>query len=282
MRCRGEGRVTEERGGDAEGAVNTPSLRSETQALETSVRELLARAPARKRLRQYGIAICLSTLAVAGASGLMTVATGGSPAWATLGQTAAMAAGTAAAGFALVIRRQLRDPRMRQLEALDDVRGVGPLLDLMDSAQEMWEYDDPSRRVIKAALIRLLPKLQASDTEWLTPAQRESLVRALYFCTHPGYPWHFQADFAVTLLKALEQVGDGRAEEYVQTLAYQQARGADRLRIQEAARACLPFLQERARQQQALETLLRASQPTVDPDMLVRPMGAFEPRDPTG
>ena len=255
-----------------EEASTEQQLSAQTQALEQTARQLVLEAPARKRLRQRYIALCLGASSVTVVSLLVGILANDS-AWVAAGQIVGWITAGVTSLAVIRIRQQLQDPRLRQITALDDVRAVGFLLDLMESSQEMWEYDDPSRRAIKSALIRLLPRLQASDTSWLTEPQRAALARALYYCTHRKYPWHYDPDLAVALLGALEQVGTSDALDYVQELATMYASNPHRERIRDAAESCLPFLQTRARERQAMETLLRASQQSTDPSQLLRPLG---------
>lgn len=260
-----------EQGSQADGV----SVQTANELLAQTMRQLVSEAPARKRLRQRCVALCLGATGVTAGSGLLGAFTN-NLGWMALGQVSALLTLIVTLLTVLLIMGQLRDRRLRQITDLDDVHAIGPLLDLMESSQEMWEYDDPSRRAIKAALVRLLPRLRASDASWMTEAQRAALARTLYYCTHKKYPWHYHPDLAVALLAALEQVGDSDALDYVRELAHMSPSKADRRRIQEAALSCIPFLQERAREKQAVQTLLRASQESIDPNMLMRPLGAAE------
>ncbi|HZT42096.1 MAG TPA: hypothetical protein VFA07_07895 [Chthonomonadaceae bacterium] len=104
--------------------------------------------------------------------------------------------------------------------------------------------------LVKLALIRLLPRLQASDAHLLNVEQRKSLCRALN---------DKSSKLVLAILKAFEQVGDAEALPYVQKLAEGKGRARTEKRIQEAAQACLPFLSRLAEQTQARQTLLRAA-----------------------
>ncbi|MCW3100248.1 MAG: hypothetical protein JWL77_5866 [Chthonomonadaceae bacterium] len=258
----------------AEEESDTERLPVQTQmeTLAQTLAALVAEAPARKRLRKRLVALCLVGAGVTAGSTLLGVLTSASG-WIVFSQFSGFATLGVTSVTVLMILRQLRDPRLQQITDLEDVRAIAPLLDLMENSQEMWEYDDPSRRAIKYALLRLLPRLQASDVSWLTEAQRAALLRTLYYCTHRKYPWHYHPDLAVALLGALEQVGSGDALEYVQELAALAPGDARKEQIREAALACVPFLQIRAREQNAMETLLRASQESTDPNQLLRPHG---------
>lgn len=148
---------------------------------------------------------------------------------------------------------------MNELANAGDLRVVGPLL-------EIAVLQDSGANAMAALLLtRLLPRLRASDATLLTDGQRAALGRTLTH--HTGNP-----DFLLAALKALEQVGDGSALSVVESLATGKIRTAAPKRVQAAAQECLPFLQARYAQQQASETLLRASDISKTPsDTLLRP-----------
>jgi hypothetical protein len=174
-------------------------------------------------------------------------------------------------------RKQLRKST-GIMSDLDDVRLVGPLA-------EMLKIEDRHVRVrAGAALTQLLPRLQASDADLLNAAQRTLLCRVLAYplndlfrsdlvvlLTRQTKP---MADLQVAILKAFEQVGDGKALPVVERMAVGPAQTADQQRVKAAAVECLPFLQARAIREQAHQTLLRASSASEpNPDILLRPAG---------
>ncbi len=154
-----------------------------------------------------------------------------------------------------------------KLSNTEDLRVVGPLaegLELRDSYSQLTAVD---------ALTRLLPRLQGSDTSLLNDAQRACLYRRLYSIGQIAQKKmdSFSADFVVAVLKALEQVGDAKALPSVQRLAEMKAKTPEQERVRDAALACLPFLQARADQQRAEETLLRAAGVSeTPPEVLLR------------
>jgi hypothetical protein len=94
------------------------------------------------------------------------------------------------------------------LAGIEDLRAVGPLA-------EALEYRSPGSQptiypVITGALRRLLPRMQASDAHLLTEPQRSCLYRALL---------KGDAELVLAIVKALEQIGDGKALPYVEKLA---------------------------------------------------------------
>lgn len=150
---------------------------------------------------------------------------------------------------------QQRNSISRVLAKFDDVRAVGFL------AEALEFRDKHTRQAAAEALIRLLPRLKASDAHLLNAKQRAILLRTF---NRPAS----SAALIVAILKAYEQVGDESALEPVRSLLT-----ALNPRVQEAATECLPFLESRIAQQRASQTLLRASSPieTATPDMLLRP-----------
>jgi hypothetical protein len=132
----------------------------------------------------------------------------------------------------------------------DDLRAVGLLA-------ETLRMGDPTHTLAVSALTRLLPRLKASDADLFDDDQRVCLYRALRNCANPRIFWRYNPHFAVTILRALEQVGDSRALPVVQRLASGRAKTPAQKRIQQAARECLPYLRLHATQQRDDQTLLR-------------------------
>ncbi|HLK58398.1 MAG TPA: hypothetical protein VKU00_17655, partial [Chthonomonadaceae bacterium] len=132
-----------------------------------------------------------------------------------------------------------------------DIRAIGPLIEGLNLRD-----DQP---VAQEMLIPLLQRLQASDTSLLDQEQRHILNRFLR--KKRTFSWNYRENITLmhAILKAYQQVGDGEAIPYVQTLADGEGYAAWDRSLQEEAQACLIFLRQRAEQQQAQETLLRAS-----------------------
>jgi hypothetical protein len=174
--------------------------------------------------------------------------------------------------------------RARLLAELDDVRLIGPLTDTL-------KVED--RRVQARAgdaLTRLLPLLKASDRDLLNVGQRAILCRVLAKPLNDLFrsdlvmlltrQTHRMAELQAAILKAFEQVGDGKALPIVERLATGEAKTADQQRVQAAASECLPYLQTRAAQERAHQTLLRPSGiAETATDTLLRPAGASEAAD---
>lgn len=183
-----------------------------------------------------------------------------------------------AAGLRFAADRKRRLHRRHLTQSLAghaDVRSIGPLIDAL-------KLDDlRTREISYNALIPLLPQLKASDAALLNDSQRTKLLRILSLpIENPLYkdvrdlfrPAKNQAiEIRVSILQALEQVGDSKAIPFVAPLAKQEAKTDGERRIKEAAQECLPALKLRAEQQQTIQTLLRASQPSdALPDTLLR------------
>jgi len=175
--------------------------------------------------------------------------------------------------------RQRTQKTTGKIDALEDLTLVGPLA-------EVLAIDDLAvRRMAKANLIRLLPRLRASDAALLNAHQRKQLNRFV----RPGLFDPSQRDireifsrkarqrdarFQIAILKAYEQVGDAESLPYVKSIARPTAQQARIVPVEavEAANRCLPFLVDLAEQDRASKQLLRPSSASdVLPDTLLRP-----------
>lgn len=182
-------------------------------------------------------------------------------------------------GVLIVTLRPFKNARKAagKLALLEDVRTIPLLIDA-------WNFEDQRlRAVVTEALTNLLPRLQASNADLLTHNQRSQLCKMLrvpadnvlyqdVFDLIRGKRSDWRADLQVAILKAFEQVGDGRCLSIVQSLAEDAARSPGQKRVRSAAQECLPFLQARSAHEQASQTLLRASNAhETGPDVLLRP-----------
>ncbi len=125
------------------------------------------------------------------------------------------------------------------------------------------------KKIAREALKILLPRLQATDSDLLSTTQRQHLH---------GIFKQQDAELTLILLHALEQVGDLRDWNAVQTLANRKTEGKIRGKAKAkpeviyAAQECLPFLQANAERQEVRHTLLRAADSHFNtPDILLRP-----------
>lgn len=180
-------------------------------------------------------------------------------------------------------RKHLRQSTGTMSE-LDDVRLIGPL------AQMLQIEDRHVRTRAGVALTQLLPRLHASETHLLDTAQRALLCRVLAYPLNDVFRSELvvlltrqtqqMADLQIAILKAFEQVGDAKALPIVERVAMSKAKTADQQRVHAAAVQCLPYLRARAAQQQAHQSLLRASSAMeTNPDILLRPAGATNTPD---
>ena len=142
------------------------------------------------------------------------------------------------------------------LQKLDDVKLIGLF------ALCLNEKDKDIRSGAKDALTRLMPRVQASDAQYVSRDEMQALVDALH--EQKEYP-----NFMLSLLKGLEQIGDERALANVAALTEDSTVSPS---VKPAARDCLPYLQIRAEQAKQAQTLLRASSGNeVAPETLLRP-----------
>lgn len=167
---------------------------------------------------------------------------------------------------------------LESLETLDNPALLGTLISQMPPDNGLIPVQRYRRSAALKAIIRILSRLQASDTALLDDTARGLLNQQLAKGRQSlSEVWGVkreieeQAAYDVAILKAWEQVGDERALPCVEKLASLSARSPAQKRVQQAAHECLPYLQARADRQQVAQTLLRAAQPPVEPsDVLLR------------
>jgi hypothetical protein len=169
-----------------------------------------------------------------------------------------------------------------ELAASGDVRAIGPLVEALQVPQGI-----SSQVAARNALTALLPRLKANDAPLLNDSHRRIL--RLFVSTGGGPPAgesplfarRDYAPFAVAILEAYQQVGDSGDLPVVERLAQGKGAGARDKRIQNAAAACLPYLQQRVEQERAPHTLLRAAGSTDTPaESLLRPAQSVGDSDP--
>lgn len=151
---------------------------------------------------------------------------------------------------------QLHKNAASALARYDDVRAIGFLA-------EALEFDDKGvAQQAQEALIRLLPRLKATDHGLLTDEQRRCLDRALLK--------HRSAELSLAILTAYEQVGDPTSVPVVEKLAAGEVRRIRDDRVSQRARHVLPVIRKRAEKVRAAQTLLRPVE-TAGSDTLLRP-----------
>lgn len=145
----------------------------------------------------------------------------------------------------------------QKIAQFDDVRAVGPLLDALDF------QDKKTSEIAEQALIRLLPRLNASHSRLLSAEQYGLLIKAIHSKRVP---------VAVAAVTALEQIGDEKALPIVGQLARGEGRAAREPALQQAAMDCLPALTVLAERKRAGAELLRAANGNVTQQgVLLRP-----------
>ena len=141
-----------------------------------------------------------------------------------------------------------------ELGQAGDPRAVGVLAIAAHDAERAVR--EPARQ----ALLRLLPHVRADHAADITPPQMNALLELA-----------FQSESAmqIAVLKAFEQIGDGRAVPVVHNLTFSQ-----HPQVREQAKTCLPFLNERARRAEQSATLLRG---TANPAQIASPRELLRP-----
>ncbi len=157
----------------------------------------------------------------------------------------------------------VRSSYVHHLLNFDDIKMVGPLADALAFEDKITQQE------ARQALVRLLPRLQASDAHLLNGEQRKQLRQVLF----TDY-----RELAMSVLKAYEHIGDGAELEAVERLLQNEQLDGE---VRDAALNCLPFLQLRAQQMQSSQTLLRASEHATTPDILLRPAANAQTEEET-
>lgn len=155
---------------------------------------------------------------------------------------------------------------LRRVVAFHDVEAIGPLLDVVPVAS------GKHHKILKTALIELLPQLRPEDAILLNAAQRNTLTQSLIFADDDNDQ---DTDYRIAVLMALAQVGDGRALQPVRYIA----NAGYNHRVAQAAQLCLIALTERIERQKTGEMLLRPSFASEPPAELLRPVVETEAVD---
>lgn len=146
---------------------------------------------------------------------------------------------------------------------------VGELI----SALEIPEKDVQDS--VRPALLRLLPRLRASDSHLIDVEMRATLRRfltgKLTWLRKGTTNIATDTSLAIGILEALRQVGDNSFIELVTQIANSKGRWIDP-RVAIAAQECLPYLEQISRQARASSELLRGSEANIlsGADTLVR------------
>jgi hypothetical protein len=160
------------------------------------------------------------------------------------------------------------------LTRLENTDSVGELV----SALEI--QDREVQQIVRPALIRMLPKLRASDAKLLDDSSKQTLRRFLKgkFSGRTVSTGAYETDalLRIAILDALKQIGDSSFIEIVKDIANGDGHQVDRMakEIAAAARECLPYLEQRTLEAAASSELVRASSANSvgSADTLLRPV----------
>ena len=154
------------------------------------------------------------------------------------------------------------------LSEVEDVRFVEPMLRL-EFAPEQVEIKE-----LHAPVKRLLPQIRADHAlQW----SKEDKTALLLPLKRPNK----DKELTIGCLKALEQVGDASAMPAVRRLVEEVYPAGSQEAIALAAQECLLYLESNTSRFQQAETLLRASETTTRPDILLRPAQPAPDTTPT-
>lgn len=161
------------------------------------------------------------------------------------------------------------------LAARTEPEFVGIYLTVLSEYVNKSKLEAREGRQLCDALKRLLPQLSADQGRKLIPAQRQTLRDLLRFP-------YLDVDLTLAILKTLEQIGDGSDRQRVEALASESRVTPRMKRVRDAARECLPYLQNNAERSRQSQTLLRASdgESRSAPDTLLRPAHSAETSAP--
>jgi hypothetical protein len=150
----------------------------------------------------------------------------------------------------------------KTLAEVDDIQCVGVLAEAMEYTDKHGKVDIETRTVAESALIRLLPRVQATDRELFSLEQRLCLNKALLRDNKP---------LTLAILSAYEQVGDESCIGPVEKiLAGKSALNGDEA-LNRAATHCLVALKENVETQRLSRTLVRPFMGSTD-ETLLRPV----------
>lgn len=152
----------------------------------------------------------------------------------------------------------------RLLADCNSVAAVGPLADALEFDEDGIVLFPETQKAAQRGLARLLPRLRPEDRPLLNDHHWTNIIKTL----QAG-----DTEFALSVLKAWEQVGDGRALLHVRRMAHGMALTESAKRVREAAQYCLKILEARIAEETAPKTLLRPSCANDwTPETLLRPV----------
>ncbi|MCW3052527.1 MAG: hypothetical protein JWN14_1697 [Chthonomonadales bacterium] len=146
-------------------------------------------------------------------------------------------------------------------ELSEDLRAAGPLAQICLSAPFGSMFD-----IAATPLLKLLPRLKASDARYFSDDQMQALLGLLaprnpYMISMRSLP-----ELPLAIVKALEQIGDSRAIEPVKRLTT----GRGNWRYHKAAQECLRYLIQHGEERNQNRSLLLPSSLETEPETLLR------------
>jgi len=183
----------------------------------------------------------------------------------------------------LVARPRFQNDLCRSLTLVDDIRVLGPLIasfagrirepaGAVRRLRKVTGWREGQREELKTALLRLLSRIQPDDTIDLVRMERLFLVHALRSS---------DPEVVVALLRLLEQIGNSQDLAHVRKLESGLWLARTDPAVRDAAHACRVAIEARLADNAITGTLLRASEPTIAAETLVRPAIATLTTEPT-
>lgn len=171
-------------------------------------------------------------------------------------------------GLTFYGHRLLKRGAIENIAKLNDVRYAGALVEVLNPKTRI-PYPRDLLELVGSTLIRLLPRLKASDSDLLNDAQRSILLSLL--------GRNDSQTLQVAILESFKQIGDARCLPVVERLAGRVMFSP----VPDAAKECLPYLKQRVEEQTVRATLLRAgSAPSGStPETLLRPAQGADVRN---
>jgi len=148
------------------------------------------------------------------------------------------------------------------IEDASDFRFLSIFLSMLKEItwQVGWAPDPVIYLSMRNAFRRLVLEIMEGNPRQIPFKERH---QALSFVLEAPYK---DVDLTLSVLKALEQIGDESLIPVVEKLAKERPATREAEEIQEAARACLPFLRLHAEDARQAKTLLRAADPSASHD----------------
>lgn len=253
----------------------------EVEALLAIVRKESDRTHRRRRAYRILTTICLTfgipLLLFAIVMMITSLATGDASRAGLYGSLIGTLGGTLGGGVLggfsfLLVPTPLLQLATRSLAKLNDVRVVGPLLDLISSRI----IDFQTRYATATALMNLLPKLQMGDRNILMDRQLDALYHSLRR-SHPEK----ETELVITYLDAIGKVGGSHALPHLERLIQTPGDSENIHRIQQKARETLTALEARIKQERQGMSLLRPAESPDNPaETLLRPAQGAAPANP--